>query len=520
MARLEIAGLGVAFGAQVALSDVSLSLGDGERVAVIGERGAGKSVLARASAGVLLRGATTTGSVMFEGQPLGPATSGVRGKRVGALLQTASSGFDPVRPAIASLLEALGPAGADRDARAEVLLSDVGLPRRRAELYPDQLGAAERQLLAVAVALAPQPELLIADEPAAHLDLIAERRMLDLIDRQARERSMSLLLIASDLRAMAMLCTRIVVLQGGRIVEAGAKSDVLGHPKHAFTRAVLTAGRQRGRALMRAPIGETLLEVRGISKTYRRPDISVFEPRPRVRALDDVSLAMRSGESLALVGPAGAGKSTLLRIVAGLDGVRRGDLEFAGQRYRGSDLAAGSRPDIALVFREPRESFDPQLSLGESVAEPLTLLPDLPPKEIGARLAQVVTAVGLPVDVLRRKPPAVSQGDLQRMALARALVNRPRLLLLDEPIAALDIAARGEILGLLDRLRADLGLTLLMAARDFETIRGLADRVLVMEAGRVVETGTPAQLLDKPQNDVTKRLVAAALPEIGIVPVF
>lgn len=522
MAQLEISNLRVSFGESPALRDVSLNIDKGQRVGLIGEAGAGKSLVALAAAGLLPRTAKVSGSVGFDGQPIDEAAAGLRSKRIGVLLQDAARSFDPLRPSVDALSEVLRTTAPDTaiEAKIEELLAQVGVPRARAALYPEQLEAHERQLIAVSVALAGKPELLVADEPGMHLDLIAERRVLDVIDQICSERGMSLLLIASDLKAIAMLCERIVVLHEGVVVESGGKADVLGRPKHDYTRAIVTSGRYRARALMRTPIGGTLLDVRRVSRVYRRPDISLLEPRPRLRALDDVSLTMRVGESMALIGPAAAGKTTLARIIVGLERATKGELEFDARVYHGPDLLPIYRPEITMVFRNPRESFDPRRTVADSIAESLGADEARLVDDVSGRIVEAVTSVGLSADSLSRYPAEFSVAQLQRLAIARAIVTRPRLVVMDEPTAALDISARGELLVLLDRLRADFGLTLLVTGRDLDTVRVIVDRVLIMDGGRVVETGTPAQLLADPKHDTTKRLVAAALPDVGIVPVF
>jgi peptide/nickel transport system ATP-binding protein len=522
LARLEISGLGVSFGTAQVLRGVTFGVEPGQRVGLIGDAGGGKSLVALACLGLIPIGASVTGTVTFDGKSPDGESAGLRGRRIGALLEDAADAFDPLQPAIGALKEALAAAGSgtDLEVAAEGWLAQVGVPWARANLYPDQLEVRERQLIAVAVALAGNPELLVADEPAKHLDLIAGRRVLDLIDRRCSEGGRSLLMISADLKAIAMLCTRVVVLHGGVIVEAGQKSDVLGRPKHDYTRTVVTSGRYRARALMRTPIGGTLLDVRGVSKLYRRPDISLFEPRPRLRALDDVTFTLRVGESMALIGPVDAGKTTLARIIVGLERASRGELEFDARVYHGPDLLPIYRPEITMLFRDPRQSFDPRRTLGESLAEPLGLAEERLVDDVSARIVEALMAVGMSADVLGRSPADFTMAQLQRLAVARAIVTRPKLVILDEPTAVLDISARGELLVLLDRLRADFGLTLLVTGRDLDTVRVIVDRVLVMDGGRIVETGTPAQLLANPQHDVTKRLVAAELPDVGIVPVF
>jgi peptide/nickel transport system ATP-binding protein len=465
-----------------------------------------------------------TGAVRFDGTAIPGDEAGLarlRGRRIGVVPQLAGNGLDPLRRLAGQVRDALGLAATvEIPADARGLFNDLGLDAGRMALYPGELSAGERQRAAIGLALAPGPELLIADDPTASLDPVEQRRVLDLFERQCGERGMALLLIAHDLKVIAALCTKIIVLGQGRMLEAGDKVEVLGHPKHDYTRTLVMAGRHRAKTLMRAPIGGPLVEVRHVSRRYRRPDRSIFEPQPPVVALDNVSLTLREGESMALIGPAGSGKSTLARIVAGLERASSGELEFDQVVHHGDDLARPQRAQLSLLFPDPATSFNPRLTVGESIAEPLRLEAQDAMEDLGGRIVEMVNAVGMSPAVLDRYPHEFDRAELQRLAIARALITRPRLVVLDEPVAALDVVARGEILGMLNRLRADYGLSFLVAGHDLEMVRLIADRVVVLDGGKVVETTTPAQLLDKPQHTATQKLVAAALPDVGIVPVF
>ena len=524
MALLEVKELTVAFGGTPVLDKVSFSIGKGQRLGLIGQDGSGKSVAALAVLGLLPDGAEQTGSLSFDDVPMPDAETErakLRGRRIGAVAQSARLGLDPLRTVGDHVAEALRLAGQTGDLKpqADAVLKDAGLDGRAAQ-FPRDLSPAEQQLAMVAIALCDKPDLLIADEPASGFDLATERRVLDLIEKNCSERGMALLLISRDLRAVAMLCTRVAVLDRGKLVESGNKADVFGHPKHDHTRALMAAGRFRARTLMRTPIGAPLLEVRNLVRRFGQSDRSLFEPRPPLVALDGVSLAIRSGESIALTGPAGSGKSTLGRIIAGLDRATSGELEFDHEVYHGADLPRSHRHEISFVFNDPARSFNPALTIGESVAEPLRLQPQRPMEELSARIVEIVTAVGLAPEMLDRYPHEFAAGDRQRFAIARALITKPRLIILDEPVATLDIFSRGELPVLLNRLRADFGPTYLVIAPDLEMIRVVADRVIVMDKGKIVATGTPAQLLDDPLEPVTRALAVAALPEVGIVPVF
>jgi len=521
---LDVDALTVSFGGTRVLDAVSFAIDRGMRFGIIGESGSGKTMTALAVMGLLPEGATESGRIGFDGAPL-PADetlrAKLRGKRIGMVFQEPMTSLDPLQKAGAQVAEAMLLAGHDADVRAavEALFREVGLEAAHTARYPHELSGGQRQRVMIAMALAGRPDLLICDEPTSALDLITQRRVIDLIDRLCRERGMALMFISHDLKAVAALCTRIMVVRHGKVVEEGDKAEVFGHPRHDYTRLLIAAGRHRTRTLMRTPIGEVLLGARGLTRRFRQPDVSLFEPRPPLLALDDVSFTLRAGESLALVGPSGSGKSTLARIIAGLDRASAGELEFDRQIYHGSDLPRALRRDISLVFQDPFGSFNPRLSVGQSVAEPLRLEAGTPMDELSRRIVEVVEAVGLAPDMLGRYPHEFSGGQRQRFAIARALITRPRLIVLDEPVSALDVSVRGEVLVLLNRLRADFGLTFLVISHDLDMVRVVADRVMVMDKGRIIETGTPAQLLEKPQHELTKELIAAGLPEVGIVPV-
>lgn len=524
MALLKVDNLSVTVAGNKFVDDVSFAIGKGQRVGLMGETGSGKSLVIAAILGLLPPNAVMSGTMSFDDQPMPIDEAGrtaLRGKRIGVMLDRRGWGLAPLKTVRAQLDAVIARAAADGDRAAQLtdLLKDVGLEPQAADRYPETLSPGERRRLLLAMALASKPDLLIADDPVARLDLIDQRRILNLIVRHCNERGMSLLVASHDLKALAMLSTKVVVLRGGKVAEAGEKQEIFGHPKDQFTRAVLTAGRHRARTLMRTPIGGPLLDVRDVSRHYRR-GMPLLDREPPTIAVENVSFSIRLGESIALVGPSGSGKSTLARIVAGLERASSGELELESMIYHGDDLPRVLRRDIAFVFPDPVRSFNPRHTIGESIAEPLQLEMQRSVDELGARIVEVVNAVSLPADVLTRLPREFTVAQLQRLAIARALVTRPRLVVLDDPIAPLDIAARGEVLVMLNRLRADFGLSFLIAAHDLDIARVVADRVLVMDRGRVIETATPAQLLEKPQQPLTQQLVAAQLPDVGIVPVF
>jgi peptide/nickel transport system ATP-binding protein len=621
MALLKADAIGVRIGGTPALEGVSFSLSKGQRLGIIGETGAGKSLLLLAIAGLLPPEAAAAGALLLDEAPMpvDDARAALRGKRIGVLLQRAGDSLDPLlrvgeqiaealvipaqpiapplppealpippMPPVASppppppaevemlpwhdasldalnpdfigplqppkppappIVELIGPVLptsaavpapplADLPppppeplplppiaptlnpaaATIEQLLRDVGLDPVIAGRYPRELSYGERQRAMLAAALAGGPELLLADDPTAGLDPIEQRAVVALIEKLCTEKQMALIFTSPDLKLVALLANRVLVLQDGKAIESGDKADVFGHPRQKHTRLLMTAGRHRAKTLMRTPIGAVLLDVRNVGRIYR--DTSAWPRVQQTVAVENASLSIRQAESLALIGPNGAGKSTLARIIAGLAPATSGELEFDHAVYHGDDLPLLQRGGIGFVFPDPRLSFNPRLTVGESIAEPLQLESQRLMDELSARIVEMLGAIGMSPDVLGRLPGEFSLAELQRLALARALITRPRLIVFDDPVSVLDVGARGAFAVMLNRLRADFGLTFLIVSPDFELVRVVADRVLVMDHGRIVETGTPATLLDRPQQPTTQRLVSAALPDVGIVPVF
>lgn len=515
---LEVAGLTVKFGLVEALSNMGLVLERGERFGIVGESGSGKTLTALAITGLLPEGAQVSGSITIDGVPLPQSEremARLRGKRIGMVFQEPITALNPLMRVSDQIEEAIGINAVASAPQIEVanLLEEVGLEVRHGDRFAHQLSGGQRQRVMIAMALAGQPDILIADEPTSALDLITQRRVLDLIAEICTRRHMALLFISHDLKAVAWLCSRVAVMHRGKLIETGRVEDVLGAPRQAYTQKLVAASRFKVRPLSRPPIGKTLLEVRGIGRDYRQGGPWPFGGKP-LRAVDDVSLGVGAAECVAIVGPSGCGKTTLARIIVGLDRATRGEISFAGELYHGSDLPKVRRRDISLVFQDPFGSFDPRLTIEQSLGEPLRL------EKLDAgtrvdRLIEAVETVGLSQDMLRRYPHEFSGGQRQRLAIARALVTRPKLLVLDEPVSALDVSVRGEVLALLARLQADFGLTYLVISHDLDMVRAIADRVLVMETGRIVEEGKPHEIFARPQHKLTQDLMAARLPEVG-----
>ena len=519
MSLLEVSGLSVRFGDHEAVSDVSFSLQRGERFGIIGESGSGKTLTALAVTGLLPEGAAMGGSVMLDGEPLPRserAMARLRGVRFGMVFQEPMTALNPLMRVNDQIEESIRINEAHGAPQLEVphLLQEVGLELRHGDRFPHQLSGGQRQRVMIAMALASRPAILIADEPTSALDLITQRMVLDLIADICARRQMALLFISHDLKAVGALCTRVAVMHKGRLVETGSATATFSAPRQDYTRKLVAASRFDVRAPSRPPIGRTLLEVDGVTRDYRQGGAWFWADKP-LRAVDEARFAIASAECLALVGPSGCGKTTLAKIIVGLDTATAGEVRLAGTPYHGADLPRPLRRDVSLVFQDPFGSFNPRLTIADSIGEPLRLEPGLDRAAAQTRLLEAMEAVRLDAGMLARYPHEFSGGQRQRLAIARALVTRPKLLVLDEPVSALDVSVRGEVLTLLARLQAEFGLTYLIISHDLDMVRAMADRVLVMEAGRIVEEGRPDQIFADPQHRLTRDLMAARLPEIA-----
>jgi peptide/nickel transport system ATP-binding protein len=354
--------------------------------------------------------------------------------------------------------------------------------------------------------------LIIADEPGALLDLEARRQLLTALLTAVRDHHAALLVLTRDIRLPLAMSLDIAVLSAGTIVERGPAATLADRPRHDATRELLAAERPRTRTLARPPVGEVLLEFDKVTLRGTRPPGAWLRPQPRPLVLDLVSFTVRRGEAIGLLGGAGAGKSALLRLAAGFGHAGSGRLSFARQPYRGNDLPRETQVRMALVFSDPRAAFNPALPVGVTLTEPLRVEEQLLVDEQADGLAEAVRAVGFEPDILARLPHEFTNAELQRLALARALVGRPSLILLDEPTRTLDPVDEADFLTLFSRIRADYGMTVLVASRRLAVLRPLTDRVHVLQRGLVVEEGTPTQLQQEAQHPATLALLAAPYP--------
>jgi peptide/nickel transport system ATP-binding protein len=528
MTLLAIQGLNVSIGPMQILHDVTLDVAAGEVVAITGESGSGKSMAAFAVMGLLPQSAVATGQIRLDGIDLltlrEAQMCGVRGRDIGMVFQEPMTALNPVQTIGAQVAETIriheGVGKAQAWTRARDVLARVGLPEDRFPLtrYPHELSGGQRQRVVIAMAIALRPKLLIADEPTTALDVTTQARILELLRDLAREFGMGLLMITHDLAVVAQMADRIVVMQKGRVVESGPTAHLFAAMHHPYTRALFMASAHRV-DLPPAPAPVPLLQVRGVTRSYRQPRRSLFGARAVVDAVADVSFTLHRGERLGLVGESGCGKSTLTRAILGLEAVQAGEITLSG-----APVWSANRPNLAVrrqmqvVFQDPYGSFNPRHRVARLITEPFHLLPDPPQGEARtAAIARALTDVGLSPDDANKYIHEFSGGQRQRIAIARALINNPDMIVFDEAVSALDVSVRAQVLDLLADLCRKRPLSYLFISHDLHVVRSVTDRVMVMQAGRIVEQGATEAVFGNPQHPYTKALLAAApqLPEIG-----
>lgn len=516
MSLVEIESLTISFDGRPVVSNLTLDITRGARFGIIGESGSGKSLTALAISGLLPENAVTSGTIRLDGTPL-PADektmARLRGQRIGMVFQEPMTALNPLMRVGEQIGEALALTGHQSETSIAALLSEVGLEPQHAQRFPHQLSGGQRQRVIIAMALASAPDLMIADEPTSALDVITQRVVLDLIRDICDRRQMTLVFISHDMRAVAALCDQVAVLRGGELIESGPVAQVLAEPGATYTQKLVAATRMTPRQGEPHVAQKNLLEVGHLTRAFGHGGFWLRR-KPPLLAVNDVSFSVSAGECLALVGPSGCGKTTLARMIVGLDSATAGQMRFEDTPYRGLDLPAARRADLSLVFQDPFGSFNPRLTVARSLGEPLRLVPGLSPAEHEQRVAEAIESVGLDRAMLDRYPHEFSGGQRQRLAIARALVTRPSLVVLDEPVSALDVSVRGDVLDLLAKLQQQYGLTYIVISHDLDMVAAMADRVLVMEAGKIVEEGKPDDLFAHPQHRLTKALMAARLPEI------
>ena len=595
---LDVRNLTVEFatrrGIVKAVQQVDISVAKGETLGIVGESGSGKSVTSYAVMRILDRaGSIADGAVMFSGIDVKAASEtemrDLRGREISMIFQNPRAALNPIRKVghqIEDVLRQHAQAGSnDRADKAIEALEQVKIarPRERYHAYPFELSGGMCQRVVIALALACNPQLLIADEPTTGLDVTTQKAVMDLITELTKSRGMSTILITHDLGLAAAYCDRVVVMQKGRVVETALSADIFANPQHAYTKKLMQAtprlgvslrdllpaeeraampavfisprlrgeGRDEGRPPQTLMLAETpphpprlrcaspcrplpasgekeksspLLIIDNLVKEYPRQGATATlaklfarkpAPEPDVfRAVDGISFSVDRGESVGLVGESGCGKSTTSMMVMRLIDKTSGRIAFDGDEI--GEIAPKSfarlplRKSIQMVFQDPTDSLNPRFTAARAIADPIMQLGDIKGADaLRARCEELARQVGLPLDLLDRFPHQMSGGQKARVGIARAIALQPKLIILDEPTAALDVSVQAVVLNLLQDLKRSMGMSYLFVSHDLNVVRLLCDRVIVMRAGRIVEQGATETVMENPQDDYTKQLLTA-----------
>ena len=514
----------------------SFSIEPGERVAIVGESGSGKSTTAAAVLGLLPgSGRITAGRIEFKGEDITHPTAArlatLRGREIGLVPQDPMSNLNPVLKVGRQIAETLAAhklaTGAKAWERAIELMGEAGIPdaARRARQYPHEFSGGMRQRVLIAIGLACQPELLIADEPTSALDVTVQRQILDHLETLRAARGTSLMLITHDLGLAADRADKVIVMSAGRIVEAGPATEILRRPQAEYTRRLVAAAQSiatarlqfggddpgaldlPGKAGVDAGVGDVVLDAKNLSKHYRLRG----QRGQQVVAVDDISFTVARASTTAIVGESGSGKTTTAQMVLGLEKPTSGAVRVNGEvveTARGAQRRAIRRA-MQPVFQDPYGSLNPTFSIEHIIDEPLRVFRVGDRRSRRKRVAELLDQVSLPHTIAQRRPNELSGGQRQRVAIARALALDPQIVVCDEAVSALDVLVQDQTLRLLNDLQARLGLTYLFITHDLAVVRLIADAVLVMKSGKVVESGSVDAVFANPQTEYTQSLLAA-----------
>jgi peptide/nickel transport system ATP-binding protein len=555
---LDIQNLTVEFatrrGTVQAVKAIDVSVAKGETVAIVGESGSGKSVTSYAVVRILDRaGKVAEGSISFSGVDLVAASEAqmrdIRGREISMIFQNPRAALNPIRKVGKQiedvLLEHVQATRATAREKAIEALAKVRIarPEERYDAYPFELSGGMCQRVVIALALACQPQLLIADEPTTGLDVTTQKAVMDLIVELTRERGMSTILITHDLGLAAAYCDKVVVMEKGNVVETAQASEIFRNPQHPYTRKLMQATPRIGMSLrdllpeaqkgpaaqpvsakaVPAPDAAPLMRVENLVKEYPRPQSgSLFaklmgkaeEPKAPFRAVDGISFSVAKGETLGLVGESGCGKSTTSMMITRLIDKTSGSILFDGTDIGAIPAkqfaASAHRRRIQMVFQDPTDSLNPRFTAERAIADPILRMGGISGRDaLRARCEELARLVGLPVELIDRFPHQLSGGQKARVGIARAIALDPDLVILDEPTAALDVSVQAVVLNLLQELKERLGMSYLFVSHDLNVVRLLCDRVIVMKTGAIVEQGTAEEVLGDPKADYTKELLTA-----------
>ncbi|RWQ19062.1 ABC transporter ATP-binding protein [Mesorhizobium sp.] len=535
---LSVRDLSVAFAQEgrqsMAVDHISFDIAKGETVALVGESGSGKSVSALSVLKLLPYPAAShpSGKILFQGADLlaadEKALRRVRGNKITMIFQEPMTSLNPLHTIEQQIVEVLTlhQGLGDRQAKARTLelLNEVGIrePEKRLDAYPHQLSGGQRQRVMIAMALANEPELLIADEPTTALDVTVQAQILELLAELKSRKGMSMLFITHDLGIVRKIADRVCVMTKGKIVETGPTKEIFASPQHSYTRHLLAAepkGKPPAANAAARPVmtGQDIKVWFPIKKGFFRRTVD------NVKAVDGIDVTVRAGQTLGVVGESGSGKTTLGLALARMIS-STGTIQFNGRDINELSFNAMRplRRELQIVFQDPFGSLSPRMSVSEIIEEGLKIhQPKLSPDERDKRIVDVLGEVGLDPATRNRYPHEFSGGQRQRIAIARAMVLNPRFVMLDEPTSALDMSVQAQVVDLLRSLQAKHDLAYLFISHDLKVIRALANDVIVMRNGRIVEAGPSEQIFERPQTDYTKALISAAFrietAPVGIV---
>ncbi|MGH6626207.1 MAG: ABC transporter ATP-binding protein [Burkholderiaceae bacterium] len=526
-ALLDVENLRVCFDGKAVVHGIDFSIRSGEKLALVGESGSGKTVTAL-SLLRLVPNAEVSGKSMFLGRDLLSIQErelrGIRGQDIAMIFQEPMTALNPlftVGDQIAEVLQLKRGMARAESARAAIqLIADTGIPEpeRRARSFPHQLSGGQRQRAMIAMALACAPKLLLADEPTTALDVTLRGQILDLLADLQRKNGMAVLMITHDLNLVRRFADRVAVMENGHLVEQGAVAEVFAHPQHAYTRKLIESKPVRDVVEgVEGAAGEPVMQAGGLRVSYPvpLPGIRGWFKKGSFAAVRGADFSIPAGQTLGVVGESGSGKSTLALAALGLL-PHEGELGVAGRAWsRRTAANQALRRVVQVVFQDPFSSLSPRMTVEDIVGEGLRVHESSLSAEVRRqRVVQALSDVGMAEAqfprLLMRYPHEFSGGQRQRLAIARALIVQPRLLVLDEPTSALDVTIQKQVLGLLQRLQRERGLSFLLITHDVDVIRAMAHQVMVMKDGEIVESGPASQVLDAPRHSYTRTLVAAA----------
>ncbi|MGZ3217326.1 ABC transporter ATP-binding protein [Paracoccus sp. T5] len=506
-----------------AVKGVSFHIGRGETVALVGESGSGKSITALSTVQLLGASAVVEGSVTYAGRQMVGASDRtlreIRGNDISFIFQEPMTSLNPLHTLEKQLSESLalhqGLTGAKARARIVELLTRVGIrdPETRLADYPHQLSGGQRQRVMIAMALANGPELLIADEPTTALDVTIQAQILELLAELKADEGLSMLFISHDLGIVRRIADRVCVMKDGEIVEQGAVEDIFARPRHPYTRKLLAA-EPTGQAEPVAADAPVLVETRDLKVWFPIQRGLLRRTVGHVKAVNGATLSLRAGETLGVVGESGSGKTTLALAIMRLIN-SDGPILFMGQDIQGwgGKQLRRLRRDMQIVFQDPFGSLSPRMTVEQIITEGLGVHGVEPGRDRRQMVAEIMAEVGLNPDMMHRYPHEFSGGQRQRIAIARAMILRPKVVVLDEPTSALDMTVQVQIVDLLRGLQRKYGLAFLFISHDLRVVRAMSHHIMVMRAGEVVEQGSVAQIFDAPQQDYTRALLKAAFPD-------